>query len=133
MGFAYICKSITVDIIIYLWYTRKTIYADYTYIQLVKCSILMYKKCKQKNENETSSPFHVWYTYLYLCNKRSKTKNLILRANWYIEQNKKNQTKLRFEFSIVILSILHFILLIELHIDCWDYAIYGTWMWYLFW
>ena len=59
MGFAYICKSITVDIIIYLWYARKTIYADYTYIQLVKCSILMYKKCKQKNENETSSPFHV--------------------------------------------------------------------------
>ena len=94
MGFAYICKSITVDIIIYLWYTRKAIYAEYTYFQLVKCSLVMHKKCKQKIKNETMSPFHVWYTSLYLNNKRSETKNLILRANRYIVQNKKSNKTL---------------------------------------
>ena len=109
MGFAYICKSITVDIIIYLWYTRKAIYAEYTYFQLVKCSLLMHKKCKQKIKNETMSPFHVWYTSLYLSNKRSETKNLILRANRYIVQNKKSNKTMFLSVFTEILSILNFL------------------------
>ena len=66
MGFAYICKSITVDIIIYLWYTRKAIYADYTYIQLVKCSLLMHKKCKQKMKMKLC-PLFKFDIPLYIC------------------------------------------------------------------
>ena len=66
MGFAYICKSITVDIIIYLWYTRKTMYADYTYIQLVKCSILMYKKCKQKMKMKLR-PLFMFDIHICIC------------------------------------------------------------------
>ena len=56
------------------------------------------------------SPFHVWYTSLYLSNKRSETKNLILRANRYIVQNKKSNKTMFLSVFTEILSVLNLLL-----------------------